>query len=341
MKQNENSEIDFFVGIDMSKDKFDVGVMDKSGVKIGHKKFKNNDLGFEELFTWLSNSIKTDKLFFCMEYTGIYSRKLWMFLQDHDCLLWMESGFQIKRKSGIFKTKNDKIDAYRIAEYALFNRHNLKTTPDYAENIFVLHDLLANRNRLIDCIKRIQVPLKEIEKHGNLKSIEAIQNANLEAIKALEISLKLIDNKIDELIAENDAWQENLELATSIKGIGKIVCLWVIVYSRNFSEEFNARKFASLAGVAPFEISSGSSINGGFHVNCYSHKQLKGIFHIAAMAAIRFNPQMKEYFDRKKKEGKKGFVAMNNVKNKLIHQMYAVVRTKTPFNPEYVYKRAA
>ncbi|MCP9765314.1 hypothetical protein EGI31_20460, partial [Lacihabitans soyangensis] len=59
MKQNENLEIDFFVGIDMSKDKFDVGVMDKSGVRIGHKKFNNNDLGFEELFTWLSNSLKT------------------------------------------------------------------------------------------------------------------------------------------------------------------------------------------------------------------------------------------------------------------------------------------
>jgi transposase len=341
MKENENLEIDFFVGIDMSKGKFDVGILDKSGVKVGHKIFNNNDLGCEGLLTWLTETLKSDKLFFCMEYTGIYSRKLWMYIQDHGCLLWMESGFQIKRKSGIFKTKNDKIDAYRIAEYALFNRHSLKITPDYDENIFVLHDLLANRNRLIDCIKRIQVPLKEIEAHGNKKSIDTIRNINLEAIKALELSLKSIDNQIDVLISLNENWKENIELATSIKGIGKIVCLWVIVYSRNFSQEFNARKFASLAGVAPFEISSGSSINGGFHVNCYSHKQLKGIFHIAAMAAIRFNPQMKEYFDRKKKEGKKGFVAMNNVKNKLIHQMYAVVRNKTPFDSEYIHKKAA
>ena len=59
------------------------------------------------------------------------------------------------------------------------------------------------------------------------------------------------------------------------------------------------------------------------------------------MAAIRFNPQMKEYFERKKQEGKKGLLVMNNVINKLIHQMYAVVRSKTPFNPEYIYKKAA
>ena len=50
---------------------------------------------------------------------------------------------------------------------------------------------------------------------------------------------------------------------------------------------------------------------------------------------------MKEYFDRKKKEGKKGFVAMNNIKNKLIQQVYAVIRTKKPFDPEYIYKKAA
>lgn len=341
MKQNESLEIDFFIGIDMSKSKFDVGVLDKFGNRLFHKIFNNNNLGFEDFLHWVSNSLDSDKCFFCMEYTGVYSRKLWMFLQDHSCLLWMESGFQIKRKSGIVKTKNDKIDAYRIAEYVLSNRHNLKITPDYEEDIFVLHDLLANRNRIVDCIKRLQVPLKEIQEHGNKKSIEVILEINIEVKKALQNSLKSIDKKIDELISENENWQENIELATSIKGIGKIVCLWMLVYSKNFSEEYNARKFASLAGVAPFEISSGSSIRGGFHVNCYSHRQLKGLFHIAAMTAIKFNPQMKEYFDRKKKEGKKGFVAMNNIKNKLIQQVYAVIRTKKPFDPEYIHKKAA
>lgn len=40
MKVNENLEIDFFVGIDMPKEKFDVGVLDNSGVRIAHKKLK-------------------------------------------------------------------------------------------------------------------------------------------------------------------------------------------------------------------------------------------------------------------------------------------------------------
>lgn len=341
MYQNENLTIDFFVGIDMSKTTFDVGVLDTSGKRIMHRKFNNNTLGFEDFLSWLSTCLNSTNLFFCMEYTGIYSRKLWMFLQDNQCKLWMESGFQIKRKSGIFKTKNDKIDAYRIAEYALYNSHNLKITPEYDENLFLLHDLLANRNRIIDCINKLQVALKEMKIHGNERSFQAIEEANNNAINSLKESLKGIDYKIDTLVNSIGSWTENVALATSIKGIGKITCLWMLVYSKNFSSEYNARKFASLAGVAPFETSSGTSINGGFHVNCYSHKQLKGLFHIAAMTAIRFNPQIKAYFDKKKKEGKKGFVALNNVKNKLIQQIYAVVRTKTPYNAEYVHKKAA
>lgn len=60
----------FFVSIDMSKSKF--GIIDNLGKKISHKKFNNNDLGFEVFLSWLSLTLNSKALFFCMEYTGIY-----------------------------------------------------------------------------------------------------------------------------------------------------------------------------------------------------------------------------------------------------------------------------
>lgn len=50
---------------------------------------------------------------------------------------------------------------------------------------------------------------------------------------------------------------------------------------------------------------------------------------------------MRAYWDQKKQEGKKGFVILNNIKNKLVHQIFAVVRNKTPFDPCYIHKKAA
>ncbi len=122
-------------------------------------------------------------------------------------------------------------------------------------------------NRIIDCINKLRVALKEMKKHGNERSFHAIEEANNNAIKSLKDCLKVIAGKIDTLVNSIDSWIENVALATSLKGIGKITCLWMLVYSKNFSGEYNVRKFASLAGVAPFENSSGTSINGGFHVN--------------------------------------------------------------------------
>jgi hypothetical protein len=59
------------------------------------------------------------------------------------------------------------------------------------------------------------------------------------------------------------------------------------------------------------------------------------------MAAIRFNPAMKEYKERKKKEGKKGFLVMNNIKNKILHQVFAVVRSGEMFKLDYKHPMAA
>lgn len=341
MSQNCSISYGFFVGIDISKKKFDVGVLDSNGEKISHKVFKNNRLGFEDFLVWTKTLVSDEQTIFVMEHTGLYSRLLWFFLQDHSCSLWMESGLEVKRGMGLSKGKNDKKDSYRIAEHALNRRHKIKITPNYDENLVLLHDLLSNRNRLVTDLKRLETPLAEMKEYGNKRSYEALVKVNASAIKGLKSSIKEIEEAINELISTKEEWEENIELARSVIGIGKWACLWILVYTKNFSEEFNSRRFASMAGVAPFESSSGSSIRNGSHNSHFSHKFLKGILHTAAMAAIRFNPAMKEYKERKRKEGKKGLIVMNNIKNKLIHQVFAVVKSGENFKIDYMHPMAA
>lgn len=341
MNQNCSISYAFFVGIDISKKKFDVGVVDSNGEKVSHKVFKNNRLGFEDFLVWTKTLTSSERTIFVMEHTGLYSRLLWFFLQDHSCSLWMESGFEVRRGMGLAKGKNDKKDSYRLAEHALNRRHKIRITAKYDEDLVLLHDLLSNRNRLVTDLNRLETPLAEMKEYGNKRSYDTLLKINESAIKGLKNSIKEIDEAINELIKINDDWQENIELASSVIGIGKWACLWILVYTRNFSKEFNSRNFASMAGVAPFEPSSGSSIRNGSHNSHFSHKFLKGILHTAAMAAIRFNPAMKEYKERKKKEGKKGFLVMNNIKNKILHQVFAVVRSGKTFKIDYKHLMAA
>lgn len=266
---------------------------------------------------------------------------LWFYLQDQGCNLWIESGFEIKRGMGIIKGKNDKIDSYRIAEYALNRRYKIKITPYYDEDLIILHDLLSTRIRLVTDLKRLELPLKEMRLYGNKRSYDLLFKLNSVAINGLKQVIQDIEKAIQDLIETRPDWNKNIDLATSVIGIGKWVCLWILVYSRNFSPEFNSRKFASLSGIAPYESISGTSVRNGTHNSHFSHKFLKGILHMAAMGALKVNQNLKDYKKLKKKEGKKGFIIMNNIKNKLIHQVFAVVRTGKPFDINYKHPKAA
>jgi hypothetical protein len=44
---------------------------------------------------------------------------------------------------------------------------------------------------------------------------------------------------------------------------------------------------------------------------------------------------MREYYIRKKTEGKNDWLILNNVKNKLVHRVFAVVRTGKEYDLNY------
>ena len=55
------------------------------------------------------------------------------------------------------------------------------------------------------------------------------------------------------------------------------------------------------------------------------NRQIKAMLTQAALAAVNFNPQIAAYYVRLIKAGKKKQVALNNVKNKLVHLVTAMV----------------
>ena len=50
-----------------------------------------------------------------------------------------------------------------------------------------------------------------------------------------------------------------------------------------------------------------------------------------ALAAIKYYPEFKDYFNRKKTEGKNGMLVLNAIRNKLILRVVAVVNKQQPY----------
>jgi len=58
------------------------------------------------------------------------------------------------------------------------------------------------------------------------------------------------------------------------------------------------------------------------------------------MSAIRFDTELKLYYNRKKAEGKNKMSVINAVRNKLVHRVFAITRDERVFTKDYVRKCA-
>ena len=58
---------------------------------------------------------------------------------------------------------------------------------------------------------------------------------------------------------------------------------------------------------------------------------LKSLLHMAALTAIKYDPELKAYYRRKKEEGKHTMLVLNNIKCKMVYRIFAVIARETSF----------
>jgi transposase len=132
------------------------------------------------------------------------------------------------------------------------------------------------------------------------------------------------------------AWQpELLELVQSVKGIGKRAASELIIYTQGFKNMENYKQLISYAGLSPVEFSSGSSIKGKVRICKQGGKQLRHILYMGALNAKATNRACKELYDRLVAKGKNKKAAIIAVCNKLLKQVFGVVKNRTKFQDNY------
>jgi transposase len=321
----------FILGIDVSKESLDACLIHTSDGSLYHQKFNNNMQGFQKMKLWLKSygcELESDILV-CMEHTGLYTRRLVHYLLSRQVAVWLETPLQIKHSIGLVRGKDDKINAERIAKYAFLHQDKALLVNLSRLTLEKLKDLQANRNRLVKALKSIKTTVKEMLS-VDAASGKTLLQVNREAIKGLEKSLEQVEEKMSEFIEQDQELKKKYDLMTSIKGVGKVLAITLLVYTHGFGKMDDGRKLACYCGVAPFEYRSGTSVYGT-GVSKFANKELKRIFYLVSMNSIQYNEELKAYFKRKVGEGKPKMSVLNAVQNKLLHQIVAVVKRGTPY----------
>lgn len=280
-------------------------------------------------------NIVLDDCVFCLEHTGVYSITLVAFLNEKEVFVCVEPALQIKKSMGMVRCKNDKVDARRIAVYAMESQHKLTGYKVPGKSILKIKQLLTYRDQLVSTMASFKTSLQSHERFQLTTDPDFVTTDIQQQVENLEARINRVNGQIEEIIQQEDALKKNYDLIWTVKGIGLVIGAFMLVTTCNFERFDDGRKYACYAGVAPFEHSSGTSIRGRTSVSHLANKRMKTLLNNAANSAAQWDPELKAYYQRKRNEGKDHKLVMNAICCKLVYRIFAVIKRQTPYVSTY------
>ncbi|MGI4812815.1 MAG: IS110 family transposase [Janthinobacterium lividum] len=326
----------YFIGIDVSRNELDFAI--NSGQDfLFHREIPNTPSSITQLIEdiRLLPKFMMTRALFCMEATGIYCNHLLNCLKKYKADCVVENALHIKLSGGALRGKDDKIDSVRIANYASKNHRKLRLFTGKRPVVEQISELFTLRQRLISTKVLLKTPIEE--QGGFVKKNLLIQNRNFckNSIAAVETDLSQIDLEILKLINNDERLHKLFTIITSVPSIGTITVIQIIISTNEYRNFTNPKKFACYAGIAPFGNSSGKT-KGKSKISQLANKKIKSLLHICAMGVIRYDKELKAYYERKTKgENKSKMAVLNAVRYKLVLRVFACLAQDRLYEKEY------
>jgi len=306
-----------YVGVDISKDSFVVAFSSASKSKT--ITYQNDDKGIEKFI----NTLDKEQHHCVMEATGNYGVNLLYHLCEQEIKVSLinpkQSNFLSKMKLSTAKTDNK--DARLLVEYG--EKMNPEVYKMPSDKIILLKQKQTVLTHLIK---------QRTASKNQLKSLELLNKKDNLAIDMLKNNIdnldKLIYNLEKDIVSiTEEEFEKQVQLLTSIKGIGKKVATTLVIITNGFSFFENPKQLSRYIGICPTYQQSGKSLNYNGHINRNGHSTLRGQLFIASWSATKYNSSCKALFERLREEGKPWKLAQIAVCNKLIRQAFAVIKS--------------
>jgi len=303
-----------FVGIDVSKDRLDVGIR-PHGESLG---FTNNDEGISELVRMMTSKKPT---LVVLEATGGFELPVAAAMAVAGIALAIVNPRQVRdfaRATGKL-AKTDKIDAAVLARFAEAVRPEPRPLRD--EESRALSALVARRRQLVEMLVAERVRRATVHR-SQWKSIDR-------HLAFLERELTRADLELGKAIEQSPLWKAKDELLQSVPGVGKATSR-VLIAGLPELGLLDRKAIAALVGVAPFNCDSGKM--RGKRSTWGGRADIRAALYMAALVASRRNPVLKAFYERLCSNGKPKKLALVAVMRKLLTILNSILRHETAWN---------
>ncbi len=308
----DNEQI--FIGIDVAKNHLDVAI------RPGTDFFtvQNDDRGITNLVSRLSH---LNPQLILLEASGGYEILAAAALRHAGLPAQIINPRQVRdfaRSTGRL-AKTDKIDAAVLAYFAQLLKPPLRPWPEELQQ--ELAALMSRRRQLVEML------VMEKNRLGTSRSAKVRQSLQLH-LQHLTAQLKELEQDLDDFSHRSPLYLEKDQLLQSVPGIGPLTSQSLLAWLPELGH-LNRKQIAALVGVAPFNHDSGQK--RGRRKVCGGRKQIRPSLYMATLAACRFNPAIRTFYQRLLQAGKRQKVAITACMRKLLTILNAVLKHQQPW----------
>lgn len=325
-----------FCGIDVSAETLAVAVIEP-GQPFQEREFSNSASGHKVLLGWLGK--RKSQVRISLEATGIYSLDLALALDAADgievAVLNPKRVHDFARS--LRRSKTDMADAAVLAEFSLRMEFVAWQRPS-----------------------RSALALRAISRHIEALGVEHTRAVNrLHAaqgsigtprcvVEDLKRSLVSIKRRILKLRREarvqvdgDERMREQFRLLIGVPGVAEISALQILGELVLLAPDLNARQWVARSGLDPVHRDSGTSVHKPARISRAGSRHLRRALYMPALSAIRWDPHLRAFYEALLARHKRKLQALMAVARKLLHAIYGIFKTRTPYDGSKLFPQLA
>lgn len=336
-----NQSHPYYCGIDLHARILYVCIINEQGEKVEHKKIKADPDELLDLIGPYQDQIVI----------GAECMHCWYWVND----LCLEYGYEFVLGHALYmkaihggKTKNDRIDSYKIA--MLLRGGNFPRAYTYPQKMRATRDLLRRRTRIVrhgadlkahvtNTFSQYNRPAHNLNLRYPYAREELRQTFSEPAVQRnIDIDLNIVEFYTKELsqvewFIEQHAKQHNpvdYQLLHTIPGIGRILALTILYEIGDIRRFATVQQFASYSRLVKCKAESAGKVYGTSG-NKIGNAHLKWAFSEAAVLYLKGNDKARRYINRLQKRMSKA-KALSALAHKLGRCVYYMLKNKTVFD---------
>lgn len=316
-----------FCGIDVSAGSLAVALIE-SDQPLSQRQFANSSSGHKALITWLGKRKATVRV--SLEATGIYSLDLALALHAHPHieLAVLNPKLVNRFAQALVRSQSDTSAALVLAEYSQRMPFAAWVAP--SRTGLQLRTLARHIDSLV---------AQQTRELNRLHALESSRTAPRAVVQDIKRALAFLARRIAKIrsaarktIAADTQLEERFQLLTATPGIGEISATQLLAETVLLAPGLTVRQWVAHSGLDPAHHDSGTSVHKRPRISRAGNRHLRRALFMPALAAVRCDPHLKAFYEALQTRHKTKLQALVAVARKLLHAIYGIFKTRTPYD---------